>query len=52
MVVIQPLFKTFKKIKMKTKKIVYSILLFLVALIFFILVFRNWDTLKTLLFGG
>ena len=37
---------------MKTKKFIYSILIFLVALIFFILVFRNWDMLKSLIFGG
>jgi len=31
---------------MKTKKFLYSIIIFLVVLVFFILVFRNWDLLR------
>ncbi len=37
---------------MKTKKFLYSVIIFLVCLILFILVFRNWDMLKSLIFGG
>ncbi len=37
---------------MKTKKFLYSVIIFLVFLILFILVFRNWDMLKSLIFGG
>jgi uncharacterized integral membrane protein len=37
---------------MKTKKFLYSIIIFLFSLILFILIFRNWDMLKSFIFGG
>ena len=46
------LFKLQNKIKMKPKKILYAVVIFLVSLIFFILIFRNWDILKSLIFGS
>jgi len=37
---------------MKTKKFLYGVIIFLVSLILFILIFRNWDMLKSLIFSG
>ncbi len=37
---------------MKNKKFLKSLIVFILSFIVFLMIFRNWDLLKTLIFGG
>jgi len=37
---------------MKNKKFLTSVIVFIVSFIVFLMIFRNWDLLKALIFGG